>query len=188
MNLNESKSGTPAPLAKRLGQTYHVSPLLMRVRRLMKEYPSGADCPTGWLLDVGNARGARIVNRVGKLDASFVPPSLDELSNEELIAALCQMQLPEQLQALRVAAQLISAGGLDRNRLKELMVRERLQYVLGSLAREARHVEPDHPEWLWISEVCGGQPPKVTLLHWTRLAMPIPGHRHVASGKWKLVA
>ncbi len=153
----------------------------------MQEYPSGADCPTGWLLDVGNARGAGIVNRVGRVDDSFVPPSLDELSNEELIAALCQMQLPEQLQALRVAAQLISAGGLDGNGLEELMVRERLHDVLGSLAREACRVEPEHPEWSWILQRCDGKGSGATLLHWTRLAEPIPDHRHVASGKWRLV-
>jgi hypothetical protein len=177
-----------ARLADRFGVTYHVSPVLMYVRGLMSKYPSGAECPTGWLLDVGNVRGARIVNRVGKVDSLSVPPDESEFSNEKLIAALCQLGLREELQSLRVAAQLISAGRVDRARLRNLIVRERLQPVLGALACQALIVEPDHPEWSWIRNCCPAHASHSPLLHWSRLAEPVPDKRHVASGKWRLVA
>lgn len=53
----------PTRLADRVGMTYHRSPLLMRVRRLMAHYRTGASEPMGWLLDVANARGWRVVTR-----------------------------------------------------------------------------------------------------------------------------
>ena len=175
-------------LADRFGMSYHVSPVLMYVKGLMAKYPSGASCPTGWLIDVGNARGARIVNRVGDCDDQFIPPDESEFSNDELIAALCQLGLREELQSLRIAAQFISAGRLERDRLRMLIDRERLQPVLGTLADQALIVEPRHPEWLWIQECCGRRAKHTPLLHWSRLAEPIPNDRHVASGKWRLVA
>lgn len=182
------KEVSSARLADRFGMTYHISPVLMRVKGLMEKYPSGAMCPTGWLMDVGNARGARIVNRVGHVDSQFVPPDEVELSNDELIAALCQLGLREELQSLRVAAQFISAGRLNREQLRKLIVRERLQPVLGALAYQALIVEPDHPEWLWIRDCCATHTRHIPLLHWSRLAEPIPNDRHCASGKWRLVA
>lgn len=175
-------------LADRFGMTYHIAPVLMHVTGLMVKYPSGALCPTGWLMDVGNARGARIVNRVGDGDEQFIAPDESEFSNDELIAALCQLGLREELQSLRIAAQFISAGRLQRDRLRILIERERLQPVLGALAYQALIVEPCHPEWLWIQDCCAGRASYTPLLHWSRLAEPIPNDRHVASGKWRLVA
>ena len=51
-------------LAVRLGTTVHESSLWRKLMRLSAEYPSpGATACEDWLVDVANARGARIVTR-----------------------------------------------------------------------------------------------------------------------------
>lgn len=173
--------------ADRLGVTYHRSPLLMKVRLLMDRYPTGASCPLGWLLDVANARGFRVISRVdAPTDLQELP--LPVLSNEEVVAGICLLEQPDEVQALRAAAQIISAGGMDRVLLSRLIVSERLQCVLRALAYAALQVDQNHADWKWIVDECGLDGERVPLLHWTRLAEPIPDDRHVASGKWRLVA
>lgn len=174
-------------LANRLGLTYHRSPLLMRVRRLMKDFPTGTDEPLGWLLDVANGRGLRIVSRSGFAGTAVIP--CEELfSCEELAVALCLLEHPDELQPLRVTAQMISAAELKRPRLERLIVCERVQPVLADMAHQALKVAPDHSEWKWVAQVCGPPQQGTPLLHWTRLAEPVPGSLPVASGSWRLVA
>lgn len=174
-------------LANRLGLTYHRSPLLMRVRRLLQGFPTGADEPLGWLLDVANGRGLRIVSRSG-FDGTAEIPGAEVFPDEELAVALCLLEHPDELQPLRVTAQMISAARLNRARLERLIICERVQPVLADMARQALKVAPDHADWNWILQVCGPPPQSRPLLHWTRLAEPVPGTLPVASGRWRLVA
>jgi len=185
--VRPNSQGVAGRLADRLGMTYHRSALLMRIRRLMVDYPTGATDSLGWLLDVANGRGLCIVSRSAAGNAANIPGEAI-LSNEELAAALCLLEHPNEVQPLRVTAQLISAAGVDRAQLERLIVCERIQPVLSSLAQQALKVDPEHSEWKWVAEVCGAPQRDTPLLHWTRLAEPVPGVLPVASGKWRLVA
>jgi len=79
-------------LAKRLGMTTHVSVLERRLRSLVQEYPSNtALALEDWLLDLANARRARIV-QWDNPPKSFMPPPQEKISNEELVVAICMMQ------------------------------------------------------------------------------------------------
>ncbi len=101
-------------LAHRLGKTTHVSSLRIKLKRIAKKYPlPDARCFEDWLLEVANARGARIVSRPNSALGKFVPPDGDLVSNEELITGICQLQCLDFPQMLRVAAQLISRGAFE---------------------------------------------------------------------------
>jgi hypothetical protein len=175
-------------LADRLGTTWHISPLAMKVRRLKEKYPSGAIKDEDWLIDLANARGAMVISRVGVSEDLFRAPPENEFSTEELIVAICLSGYEDRLQSLRLAAQLISRDRFDRARLGRLIRQERVEAVLGALAREALHVDPTHDGWRFVHRLCDSKATRTTLLHWTRLAQPIPDDRRVASGVWRLVA
>lgn len=176
------------PLAKRLGVTTHVSPLRIKLQCLRRQFPSeGAECLEDWLVDVANARGARIVTRDG--GNTFIPPPLELLTNEELVTGICQLQCLDRPQMLRLAAQLISRQAVHLDELRLLARRERIEPVLGELARQALRVEPDHVLWRALAE---SFPPRVKLrspiLHWTRLATPVMAKGRCNAETWKLVA
>lgn len=178
------------PLARRLGVTVHVSPLRMRLRRLMAEHPSaGAACVEDWLLDVAQTRGVRSVTRGIHPPTGFRPPSLSEISNEELVVAIAQPQNLDRPQILRAAAELVSRGVVDPSVLEATARRERADRVLAELARQALHVEPAHSVWLALAGALGNaRPLRSPLLHWTRIAFPVPDERGVCRGAWRLVA
>jgi len=178
------------PLARRLGVAVHVSPLRMRLRRLMAEHPSpGAERLEDWLFDVANARGVRSVTRGDHLPEAFVAPSMAALANEELVVAICQPQNLDRPQYLRAAAALVSRSAIDPAILAFAARRERADRVLAELARQALHVEPDHPAWRDLGrQLDGCRPLRSPLLHWTRLAFPVPDARGVCGGQWRLVA
>lgn len=175
-------------LADRLGVTWHVSPLWMRVKQLMQKYPTGAVNADDWLIDITNLRGANIVNRPGVNLIESACPSEDQFPLEEVIVGLCLLGNEDRLQSLRLAAQLISRGGYDVDALVRLVRRERVEPIIGSLALGALRADAHHRNWTLLANAFGEKAARAPLLHWTRLAEPIPDHRHVASGKWRLVA
>jgi len=176
-------------LAERLGVTVHVSPLRIRLDRLRREYPSaGAKCLEDWLLDVANARGARFITRQPPADPDFLPPRPDLLSNEELVAAICQPHNLDRPHLLRAAAQLVSQSAVQANPLLAVARRERAEQVLGELARQALRVAPEHPVWRAIGCALEQAPaPTSPLLHWTRLAVPVPDARGCNAAAWRLI-
>lgn len=178
------------PLSARLGVSVHVSPLRMRLRRLMTEHPSpGAEGPEDWLFDVANARGVRSVTRGDAAPVGFPGPDTAALSNEDLVTALCQPQNLDRPQMLRAAAELVTRGGVHAAGLALAARRERADRVLAELARQALRVEPDHAVWRALARGLGGaRPLRSPLLHWTRLAFPVPDARGVCGGAWRLVA
>jgi hypothetical protein len=111
------------------------------------------------------------------------------LPDEELVIAICQLQCLDRPQILRLAAQLVSRGKLDLPKLLLVAKRERAETVLAELARLARRVEPGHPLW---SALAGAyvsvRPPSQPLLHWSRLAEPVPKRGLCTGADWKLVA
>ena len=177
-------------LAQRLGVTVHVSALRIRLADLSRAYPSaGAQCLEDWLLDVANARGACFVTRWPPASADFAPPPLSLLSNEELVVAICQPHNLDRPQMLRAAAQLVSMSAVNAEILLATARRERAELVLAELARQAMHVAPEHPVWCALTvALTHVAPPRDPILHWTRLAVPIPNKQGYNAVGWKLVA
>lgn len=176
-------------LAQRLGISCHVSVLRFKLIRLAKKYPSRSPASLeDWLVDVANARGARVIVPSIAIH-NFSPPPEEELSNEELAAAICQPQGLDNPQILRLAAQLISAQLVNVGELRRVAERERIERVLAELARQALRVEPTHAAWRTILSFFGNEPPFCEpLLHWTRLAVPVMEPQGVNTSRWRLVA
>jgi len=168
----------------------HQSVLDHRVRALAADSPSDADASIeDWLLDVANARGARVVQRrEPAVDAAFRPPSEQGLSNEELVVAICLLQRRDRPQILRLAGQLISREAVDVPALIRLARRERAEVVLGEMARQALRVDPRHPAWLALGEAFPlRRPLSSPVIHWQRLAWPVMTTRGYNAERWELV-
>jgi len=175
-------------LAKRLGRTCHVSPLRMKLDRLWSRNLGSAEVLEDWLVDVANSRGARIVTR--STPANFVNgPDSNELTNEELVLGLSLPQNRDRPQMFRLAAQLISRKTADFTELTGLATRERIEFILAELARQACTVEPRHPLWRQIGEKFPTRNPlRSPLVHCTRLAQPVMKDGRVNVEKWVLVS
>lgn len=176
-------------LADRLGKTTHVSPLRYKLARLRREWP----CPTcrcieDWLVAVANARGARAVVLPDPPAPGAPVPDERNLSNEELVTALCQPNCLDRPQILRLAAQLISGGAVDPQYLCFVAKRERAEPVLAELSRQALKVDPHHAVWQAIAARLRDQRALAEpILHWTRLAEPIMGSGGYNADRWELV-
>ena len=73
-------------LARRLGKTVHVSPLRFKLQRLAVQFPAEqAEYLEDWLIDLANARGARIVRRSIDRKNEYIAPAEQLVSNEELV-------------------------------------------------------------------------------------------------------
>ena len=176
-------------LAKRLGCTAHVSPLRMKMLQLWKRDAGDASELEDWLVDVANARGARIVVRHPTPANRIMPPAESALSNTELATGLLLIQNRDRPQILRLAAQLVSAGRIQYDELRHLAIQERVERILGELARQALRVEPGHALWRRIAERFGASEPfDQPLLHYTRLAEPVPVNGRINAQRWRLVA
>lgn len=170
--------------------TCPISPLRFRLRDLMRQFPSqGAAGLEDWLLDVANARGADFVLRVPPRDPGFEAPGEDELSNEDLVAAICHLQNEDRPQMLRAAAQLISRKETDADRLCLSARRERVEPILSELARQALRVDAGHPTWTaLLDRLPPARPLREPVMHWTRLAVPVPDDRGCNAQAWRLIA
>jgi hypothetical protein len=161
----ELKDQAPAvTLARKLGDTAHVSGLAIRLARLSG---AGNRLPE-WLLKTAVERGAKHYQR--DFDPSL-PPDNPAIPDEEIGVALCLGQLPYALDHLRAAAQLLSSPRVDATRLCRLAVQERCEPVLLHVAKLAERFAPDLEPW---ASVLRGLPPRPVprtdaLPHWTRL-------------------
>jgi len=177
-------------LAERLQKTVHVSPLRYRIEQLRREFPcEQAACIEDWLVLVANGRGTRVVVPAFEPAGPFTPPPLSVFSNEDLVTAICQLNCLDRPQMLRLAAQLISRGAIDVEKLRLPAERERAEPVLAELSRLALRVAPDHEAWKRVHDLFVDQPPlREPLLHWTRLAEPVMKDGRCNAASWRLVA
>ncbi len=168
----------------------HVSPLRFKLKRLAAQFPvQDANCLEDWLIDMANARGARIVQRAIQDKGTTILPAESLLTNEELIVGICQLQCLDRPQMLRLAAQLISRGVVQLSRLTYLAVQERTGSVLAELARQSLKVDSSHSGWRFLADAFQHEPPlKEPLLHWTRLAEPVMKDGRCNAEGWKLVS
>lgn len=168
--------------------TCHTSPLRYKVERIM----SSANCSErlsieDWLVDLANARGARVVFRQINAITSELPDK-NTFSDEELVVALCQLNCVDRPQMLRLAAQLISRDQLNLIVLLHLATIERAAPVLKGLADQALKVDSQHATWSAIHRALKQEKnlPE-PLLHWTRLAEPQFIPRTTQQTGWTLV-
>jgi hypothetical protein len=161
----ELKDQPAAPtLARKLGDTAHVSGLAIRLARLSG---AGARLPD-WLLKIAVERGARHYQR--DFDPSF-PPDNPGIPDEEIGVALCLNQLAYRLDNLRAAAQLLSSPNVDASTLSRLAVQERCEPVLLHIAALAERFIPAAEPWAYLRQHLRSRPvPRVDALpHWSRL-------------------
>ncbi len=177
-------------LAHRLGKSTHVSPLRIKLTTMAEKHPlHNARCLEDWLVELANARGARIVVRPNSLLGEFIPPDPDSVSNEELITGICQLQCLDYPQMLRLASQLISRGAFEFERLRRLAEMERIEPVLLELSKQALKVDPEHPLWMKINSAFKHAGLlKEPLIHWTRIAEPVMKNGRCNAETWKLVS
>ena len=161
----EPKNEPSAPtLARKLGDTPHVSGLAIRLARV-----SGAGkWLSEWLFKVAVARGATHYRR--DFDPSL-PPDNPQVSDEEIGVALCLPQNIYNLDNLRVAAQLLSSSQIDAARICLLPEQERCEPVLLHIANIAQRYVPDAEPWDYIREHLRPRrvPRTDALPHWSRL-------------------
>jgi len=175
-------------LAERLGKTWHVSPLEMKLRRLQGTNPRISR--ETWLLTIAVSRGVTVVfppRETGEKESRAFPDRQD-LTNEELVTGILLLQRADQPQLLRAAAQLISRGEASPSPLLRMARRERTGPVLKALATLALRVDPDHRAWRTILEALPDvEILREPLLHWTRLAEPRMRQGRVNAEGWDLI-
>ena len=162
MNLKEQAPA--ATLARRLGETAHVSGLAIRLARLSG---AGERLPE-WLLKTAVERGAKHYQR--DFDPSL-PPDDRAISDAEIGVALCLGQHPYNLDNLRAAAQLLSSPRVDGAKLAQLAVQERCEPTLLHIAAVAQRFAPALQPWAHLRRYLRPRPIQRTdaLPHWTRL-------------------
>jgi hypothetical protein len=155
---------TSPPLARRLGDAIHVSPLLRKICQM-------TGCPEDrvgeWLLKCAVRRGASHYERDFPED---LPPDDPDLSHEELAVALCLGQHPYNSTFIRAAAQLLSSPHTDAPRLARLAVMERVEPVLLHIAAIAARFAPEAQPWSYLRRHLPQRlscPPDA-LPHWSR--------------------
>jgi hypothetical protein len=172
--------------AAALGIPAPVSPLLIRAWKIKRTQAGWAQSSVAdWLLALANERGyraavpARVLPRISD-------PGLTAFPNEEVAIALMHPSGEDRPRLLRLAAQMISRGGLSGNSLVLLARREGAARILAELARLALCVNPEHADWQQIAAMLRAERPlRVPLLHWTRLAEPVVSRGFVSDG-WRL--
>jgi hypothetical protein len=155
-------------LAARLGTTAHLSPLLMKTRRL------GLACSRD-LERLAVNRGLRYYDSHGDSLKDCPAPSLipasgsdGGLTNEELAIALLSPAAPYSQQRLRIGAAMLAAEGNQPASLAALALRERCGNIVRYIAECGHDVEPGNPFWNELLELLpAGQPAPIpgTLPH-----------------------
>lgn len=167
MELNEQSSAPT--LARKLGDTVHVSGLAIRLAR---QSGAGERLPE-WLLKVAIERGAKHYQR--DFDPSL-PPDNPAIPSEEIGVALCLGQMPDEPWLIRAAAQLLSSPRVNAQHLARLAEMERVEPVLLHIAAACERVEAKLEPWATLRRVLHPRRTVRTevLPHWTRFAI-LPG-------------
>jgi hypothetical protein len=160
----EAAEKSAQPLARKLGETVHVSPLLRHLRQISS---CSEETIGDLLLKCAVERGASHYERDFPID---LPHDRPEMSDEELGVALCLGEHPYNSAFIRAAAQLLSSPRTDASRLVGLAVRERVEPVLFHIAAVAARFAPDSQPWSYLLRHLPQRmiPPADALPHWSR--------------------
>jgi hypothetical protein len=136
-------------LAYKLGTTTHLSPLLMKARRLGLHGPEALEAlavQRGCRYYAHSSNHMRVAEespaygKGGKLLKTM-------FSNEELAIALLSLNLPKSQGRLRIGAAMLAAEGNSVQRLVRLSIQERLADVVRYIADCGLKVEPNNEFW-----------------------------------------
>lgn len=164
----KDQSGAPT-LARKLGDTAHVSGLAIRLAR---QSGAGERLPE-WLLKVAIERGAKHYER--DFEPSL-PADNPAISSEEIGVALCLGQMPDEPWLIRAAAQLLSSPDVDPKHLARMAEMERIEPVLLHIAAACERVDKGLEPWATLRQTLHPRRTVRTdaLPHWTRFAI-LPG-------------
>lgn len=136
-------------LAHRLGTTAHISPLLMKARRLGLRVPEDLET-------LAVQRGCRYYAGGGDLTTLVreAPPTASvsihaasAISNEELALALFSLELPYSQHRLRLGAAMLGAAGNSACKIAQTARLERCETVVRYVALCGKKVEPENSLW-----------------------------------------
>ena len=143
----------PDTLARRLGTTTHVSPLLMKARRLGLRVP-------GDLERLAIQRGCEYYNVTPGDSTLREEPRLSvsraDFSNAELAIALLSPSLPVLLLRQRMGAAMLSAPDVEWETLVTLALQEGCGGIVRHIARCGGEVEPDNAFWTLLQARLAG--------------------------------
>ena len=148
-----------ATLAGRLGTTTHISPLLMKARRMGLKQPDDFE-------KLAISRGLRYYD--SRSGSTKPLPTLSEsphgtiecaLTNEELAIALLSPVSPYSLQRLRMGAAMLAADGNRPEHIARLARRERSESVVRHIGQCGIETEPDNPFWSTLLDLLPITPP-----------------------------
>lgn len=147
-------------LAHRMGDSSHLSPLLMKVARLGVREPHDLEI-------IAMERGLRYFGPSGNMAASsdeagsIAAKDPSVLPNEELAIALINPAAPYSLMRIRMAAAIMAADGVSAEKLLRLSNQERCNAILRHIAECGAKVEPRNPFWQQLLQGL----PEVTSAH-----------------------
>jgi hypothetical protein len=146
-------------LAKRLGTTPHISPLLMKARNIGLKQPRDFE-------NLAVLRGLRYYDSRGdSMKKPLVPQEASRLTNEiaftneELALALLSPAAPYSMQCLRMGAAMLAAEGNQPERIARMAIRERSEAVIRHIAQCGMETEPDNPFWKTLLDLLPIMPP-----------------------------
>jgi hypothetical protein len=149
-------------LARKLGTTHHVSPLLMKARRLglysvrdLEQLAFQRGClyydPHGSAKALAKhdqyLKAGSSVLREEAVSYGVPSVSAADFSNEELAVALFSPGLPSEQMRLRIGAAMLAADGNSPEKLARLAVRERCETVMRYVSECGKKVEPENRFW-----------------------------------------
>ncbi len=135
-------------LAEMLGTKPHLSPLLMKARRL-------GLTPQG-LAILAAQRGC--VHYSNGIEPSIPLASRQQFSDEELAIALLSAALPYDPHSIRCGAAMLSTEGNDPRRLTRLASMERCVALVRYIAEAGKKYEPENSFW---TELLEAMPPSL---------------------------
>lgn len=131
-------------LAEQLGTTGHISPLLMKARRLGLAEPEDLE-------RLAILRGCRYydshIAEQAEQRVDWRSVSENDFTNTELALALLSVSLPKSQIRLRMGAAMIAADGVQAREVVRRARMERCESVVRHIAQCASQVEPDNPFW-----------------------------------------
>lgn len=132
-------------LARRLGTTPHLSPLLVKARRLGLVTPDDLE-------KLAIQRGCEYYNTHPQnsvvRDEAPLPVSRADFSNAELAVALLAFHQPVPLLRQRMGACMLSAPDVDAGNLATLARGEECAEIIRYIADCGHVIEPDNPFWI----------------------------------------
>ena len=159
-------------LARKLGTTTHLSPLLMKARRLGLRVPEA-------LRILAVQRGCRHYWQGNEPANELIP--VEAFSNEELAVALLSVAQVYDPHSIRCGAAMLGADGNDPQVLARLAVWERSEMVFAYVAACGKKYESDNPFWAELLALLPAMPePKEGVMpHPTRFVAMNGYERHV---------